>query len=229
MILLQRRWLAVAFALCATAVVAKEPQRPKLPPVPRFAGEIIGVKNGANEIDLNGDGVPDAIFKFHNQNFNAHSWNIYIVVIHDIDDEYKIDRWETARVETSGLPKRLRFGDESVTDAPHTGEDVIRAVVFARERVEDETIIAMYVASRHDFRESLYDLVPVEVVRYELMPNDIVGMSAWYFQPTHYSRSKALYCNAELALVEEFGFPERPGFRDSVYSECVGKPSKKRR
>jgi hypothetical protein len=225
-----RQCLAVALILIATAVEAKEPKRPNLPPVPRFAGEIIEVKNGANEVDLNGDSVPDAIYKFHGQNWNAHSYDTYIAVIHNIDGEYKIDRWETVRIDTHGLPKRLIFGHDTVTDKPHDGQDLIRVVLFARERgKDDETVVAMYIASRSDFRESLYDLVSVEVVRYELTPNDIVGMSAWYFQPTHYSRSKALYCNAGLALVKEFGFPELPDFSGPLDLECIGKPSKKRR
>ena len=97
-------------------------------------------------------------------------------------------------------------GQDRFTDQPHTEEDVVTSVRFARGRHDGlETIFAL-VADR-TIAESVPAPARTTIRIYVLRRNDEPLGTPYHFLKLSESQTKRGYCNADMALKTEMGFP----------------------
>ncbi len=154
--------------------------------------EPIELKAGGNLVQhftLDDDG-PANILLGYRGNGNAHSYNVYLVL--------------TRGNGVTGFEKQDKSLDDTITDAPHTGEDIVRSVRFAHGEVDGVPATLTFVAHRDIDPEggipaaSFVDFTVYRLTRDGEDPPD-------YFKPIMTTRSNKKYCNADMALRTQFG------------------------
>ena len=92
------------------------------------------------------------------------------------------------------------------TDRPHTGEDVITSVRFGRGlRNGRETTFAL--VSDRSIVASVPEPAPTTIKIYVLQRNDDQIGTPYQFLKLSEAQAKRNYCNADMALKTETGFP----------------------
>jgi hypothetical protein len=147
---------------------------------------------GINPIpDIAGDGKAGSISVDWRENGNAWGYTIFMVraggSIATVDDA---DRF---------------------TDRPHTGEDVITSVRFARGRYKGRATTFALVAER-TIVESVPAPAHTTIKIYALLRNDEPLGTPYYFLKLNEAAAKRDYCNADMALKTELGFPLPPDY-----------------
>ena len=145
----------------------------------------IALHSGLNPIpNIAGDGKNGSISLDWRENGNAWGYSIFMVraggSIATVEDE---DRF-TAR--------------------PHTGEDVISAVRFARGPFKGRTTTFVLVADRK-IVESVPEPALTTIKTYALQRNDEQLGTPYQFVKVDERQAKRHYCNADMALKTELG------------------------
>jgi hypothetical protein len=173
-----KHWLATV-AMCLAAPASAGPAGwPELTP--------IRLRAGINEItDIAGDGKPGSIRLDWHDNGNAWSYDIFTVKVNGA----------IATVE----------GRDRFTDSPHTGEDVIASVRFARGAHHGRATTFALVSHR-DIVESVPDPAVTTITLYALERNGAAG-ARYVFTKVAQLTPTRRYCHADMALKTELGFP----------------------
>ena len=176
--LLPRRLLAAAAICMAVPASAGPAGWPDLEP--------IRLRAGTNPVaDIAGDGKPGSITLDWFDNGNAWSYDIFTVKVNGA----------TATVD----------GKTSFTDSPHTGEDVIASVRFARGAHRGRTTTFALVAHR-EVVESVPEPAVTTITLYALEQNQGPG-ARYVFTSVNRMTAERRYCHADMALKTEIGFP----------------------
>ena len=173
-----KRWLAAA-AICLAAPAWAGPDGwPDLTP--------IRLRAGVNQIvDIAGDGKSGSITLDWHDNGNAWSYDIFTVKVNG----------SVATVE----------GKDRFTDSPHTGEDVIASVRFARGAHRGRATTFALVSHR-DVVESVPEPAVTTIALYALEKNGGAG-ARYVFTRVAQMTPTRRYCHADMALNTELGFP----------------------
>lgn len=157
----------------------------------------IRLKPGLNPVaDMAGDGQGGSISLDWRENGNAWGYDIFMVRV-------------GGSVATIG-------GKDFITDQPHTGEDSIRAVRFARGRHAGKRTTLALVADR-SVGDAVPDPAATTITVYALVANkDGIG-TPYQFIKVEARQAKRRYCNADMALAGELGLPLPLGY-DGVRS-----------
>lgn len=149
--------------------------------------EPVRLQAGVNRIDnIAGDGPPGTISLQWRENGNAWGYDIYTVAV----------RGSVATLD----------GHDQITDSPHTGEDVITSVRFARGVALGRRTLLVLIASR-EIRESVPDPAKTRIRIYALARNaDGIG-TPYEFRKVSQFDARRQYCNADMALKMELGLP----------------------
>jgi hypothetical protein len=152
----------------------------------------VAVKGGENRIaDIAGDGKAGTIRIDHRENGNAWGYNIYTVTVDG---------------SVAAVGDKDRF-----TDSPHTGEDVITSVRFARGLHQGKPTTFALVATRA-IRDAVPDPAPTSIAIYALVRNDGGIGTPYEFARVAEVKAKRLYCHADKALEAEVGLPLPEGY-----------------
>lgn len=155
-----------------------------LTPIPLHAGN--------NPIsDIAGDGVRGSISLDWRENGNAWGYSIM-----------------TVRV--GGSVATVDEADRFI-DRPHTDEDAITSVRFARSRYKGRLTTFAFIADR-EIKESVPAPARTIIKIYALVRNNDVLGTPYHFVLVNHSQPKRRYCSADMALKSEIGFPLRPSY-----------------
>jgi len=169
---------------------------------------VIHLSAGANHIEhFAADGRPAIITLGWRDNGNAHGYDLFLVLMPASD---KSD-WNVVGLQTDdAFDAEAELFADTVNDAPHMGDDFVRAIRFVRGKLDGRPATLLLTATR-DFGDpgiSSPSLVTYGI--YELVPRkDPVGTTADFFQQIQTYRSLMKFCNAELALSKRFDIPLR--------------------
>jgi hypothetical protein len=171
----------------------------------RLAGlRVMHFHAGVNNVpNFAGDGRTAQIIEGWRDNGNAHSYNLYVVLLPSRPGRAD---WNVVGVDGSD------HFEDTVADAPHTGEDVVRSVVFAKGLLDGRRATLLLTATRK-WQESIPDPATTEIQAYVLRQNtEGVGETRDYFEPVGSYLTETKYCHAEKALNAEFGISLSPGY-----------------
>lgn len=119
--------------------------------------------------------------------------------------------WSLARFATGDEAHSQSPWENTIIDVPHTGEDQIKSVRFARARVNGraETVI---VTARRDLDEveTIPDAAHVDFTLLQLVLDPAFEEET--FEVTGHLRSKDCFSNSDAALKAELGLPPPAGF-----------------
>ena len=147
----------------------------------------IRLVTGINRIpNITGTGEAGTITLGWRENGNAWGYDIYTVSVHGsvvtIDDK------------------------DYLTDTPHTGDDMIRSVRFARGVYGGQQTLFVLVATRSIARSAI-DPARTTINIYVLAKNDGGLGTPYEFRAQRTFTASSLYCNADAALLTEVGLP----------------------
>lgn len=153
---------------------------------------------GVNTVaDFAGDGRTAQIVEGWRDNGNAHGYHLYVVLLPTLSGAQD---WNVVGVDGP------HFGD-TITDAPHTGEDVVSSVVFAKGLFDGRQATLLLTATRQ-WKDSIPEPARTQIQAYVLRRSDgDVGETQDYFQPVASYMTETKYCNADAALNAELGIP----------------------
>ena len=175
---LSRHWLVAAAACIALPASAGPSDWPALTPIRLHAG--------LNKVpDIAGDGKPGSISLDWFDNGNAWSYDIFTVKV-------------------NGAVATVN-GKNRFTDSPHTGEDVIASVRFARGTHRGRTTTFALVSHRK-IVESVPEPAVTKITLYALEKNAGAG-ARYVFAKVGSMTPERKYCHADMALKTELGFP----------------------
>jgi len=170
----------------------------------------IKLTSGVNHITaFSADGRDARIVLAWRDNANAHGYDVFLVLM------------PTRRGGTDwnvvGFEDGNEFQDQ-ITDAPHTGEDVARAVRFVTTLSRGRRVPLVATATR-SIKTSYPDPATTVVSLYALAQSEgVPGTTTDYFKVVRKWTTKRTYCNAELALQDELGIPVRQDYAGSKNS-----------
>ena len=150
------KWLAVLLISLAVGTAVAAP---------------LDLHYGVNEVDINGDGVKDMIVKVRWENFNAHSFDRYLVMVRLEGEDYPQGVYEVPK----GRNYDYVFRTEEAADCQ------IAAYNFTLNR-HDMLEVTAFVKAR--WQETFCEPQPVTITTYRLtdgVKED--GMAAWGTPP----------------------------------------------
>ncbi|MBL6852795.1 MAG: hypothetical protein ISS15_20760 [Alphaproteobacteria bacterium] len=162
---------------------------------------LIDVRLGENRIPHFAiDGRPARIVVAWRGNGNAHSFNIFLIVMPGGEVE---GDWNVVGVDRG--PPKYNF-DDVESDAPHTGEDYVRSVHFAHALLDGKPQTLLMTATRN-WTKSIPEPAITTFEVYELIrPEDGVETPD-RFTLIEKVASRGRFCNSEVAFSHQFGTP----------------------
>jgi hypothetical protein len=152
----------------------------------------IALHGGLNPIpNIAGDGTSGSISLDWRENGNAWSYSIFMV--------------------RAGSSIATIDGADRLVDRPHTGEDAITTVRFARGPYRGRTTTFALVADR-DIVEGVPTPARTTIKTYALVRNAEQLGTPYQFVLVNELHAKRHYCNADIALKTEIGFPLRRNY-----------------
>jgi hypothetical protein len=188
MLKLLRSMQCAAFVLLGTNALAADDAIKDVQTVPLHPG-----LNVVKAFLPNGDDA--TILQVWRDNGNAHGYTIFSVM-----RQPKPGIWEIIDV----------GGKDTIEDVPHTGEDNVTSVRFARGVVDRAKASLLIVAQRNlAGTQSYYDRTTTTISYYRLIDasDKGPGTTPFTFQLVEAVHPKQLYCNSDLALSKEAGLP----------------------
>src|SRR4051812_30751716 len=170
------------------------------------------------------DGHDGAILQAWRDNGNAHGYTKFVVMVPANMSDGK--SWNIVGFDTgvNGL-------EDSINDVPHTGEDNVRSVRFARGTIDGTAASLLLIADRDLGQGSYYDPAPTRISIYKLAEasREGAGTTPFVFRLVRATHSKTLFCNSDLALNKELGvpLPEHYGAPNKI-DGCFSQSSAKR-
>ena len=200
--------LAIVLALSTAFAIAQGAD-----PVPRSALtklKAIPLRSGINHVKhFAPDGRDAQIVLAWRENGNAHAYDLFLVLL---PGQPGAADWNVAGV-LAGSPNvtdDTRPFQDTILDAPHVGEDMVRSIRFARGRVEGKPGTFLLTATRDWSDEGIPAPSLVTFEAFSLTPSlGDVGVTRDYFKLLLRTRSTTKFCNAEVALALYFGLPAR--------------------
>lgn len=193
---------AMTALLISTSAAYSEsaPELSGLTPIP--------LKAGLNRVpQFASDGREATILLGWRDNGNAHGYDLFVVTMPS-----RLGGKDTQVVGIDEGGTGGRFNDV-IRDQPHTGEDIVRFVRFARGMVNGKPSTLLLTATR-DIAGAYPEPAFVDFVAYQLERSDgAPGATVDYFAPIARFRSEGRYCNAEMALSAAFSLPLRTGYQ----------------
>ena len=186
-------WLALAGGIPRQAWSVQAPQT-------FSTWTTVPLRNGPNDIDIDGDGLVDVVFVALRDNFNAHSYDLVTFYRRGNRDE---PAWQLVPFDGLGLNSQPD-GDSFRT---HYGADCqLRGIAVVRKAASPGEPVTVVVGER-DFGQSYADTARVTFVVYRLVRNDagIPGSPPLYFQPDRTIEAKSKYCDVNEAFAAELG------------------------
>ncbi|MDD5543021.1 MAG: hypothetical protein PHX83_07575 [Acidobacteriia bacterium] len=196
------RWrlvIALVILLATISANSAAPEQTKA-----FKGfEVIPLRNGPNEIDINGDGLKDLIFIAWRENYNAHGFDIitfYLQVKSDHDIQPKEEWYLVPFFDEGGVPDKTSLKTEMGADCILSDIRVIRPVSPKKGPV---TIVV----GIRDLGESYADEASIKFLVYELRytKEGIPGKPPYYFQQSKTIPGQEKYCDINNAFQRELG------------------------
>ena len=168
---------------------------------------MLSLTDGVNRIPhLAPDGRDGLIVQGWRENGNAHGFGVFMVLLPVGADGTGLD--------VVTFPPNDE--DVSITDSPHTGEDYVRSVRFARAMLDGRRQTVVFVATR-----TLADSIPapsrtlIQVLVLDHRSEDEAIGPPDFFREAARFQTNRLYCNADSALAAELHVPPRPGTPDT--------------
>jgi hypothetical protein len=166
--------------------------------------EVITLKNGSNEIDINADGLKDQIFVAWRENFNDHGFDMFTFYLRFnkkiMPDIIPNDEWYLVPFfNKEGVENSLTSFEEA--DCTSSDIRVLRPALPKKAPVIVIVGIRDYEFPAVDERASVRFLV------YELKHNkeNIAGFPPYYFQCVRTILGQKKYCDINDAFQEELG------------------------
>jgi hypothetical protein len=162
---------------------------------------VVPLKNGSNQLDLDGDGRMDLVFVAWRDNANAHGFNHVTFYRSDPGTP----AWNLVPFfDKADLPAFTAFETYQGADC------VLRDLRVFRPRSKPASPVVIVVAERR-FGESFISDEPVTftVYRSTLNTAGIAGSPPFYFRATDTFTSKAPYCDVGEAFRAELGTARR--------------------
>lgn len=188
--------------LLALALAAQNAPRPHLEQI-----ELLPVAPGVNRIPaLAPDGRDGLIVRGWRDNGNAHGFGVFMVLLPERPGG-PADQVATFMLEEERT---------TITDSPHTDEDYVRSVRFARATLDGHRQTIVLVATR-----GLADSIPspsrtvIQILALDHRSVDEPLGPLDFFREAARFETTRLYCNADSALLSELRVPARPGTPDS--------------
>ena len=163
--------------------------------------KVIGLKNGPNTVDINGDGSDDLIFIAWRENYNAHGFDIFTFYIKFTSDINPKESWHLVPFFNSkGVPDKL-----SLTTA--MGADCMLSDVRVVRSGSDRKAPVAVVIGVRELGNSYADDASVQFLVYELKSNkdEIPGEPPFYFEHVKTIQAKRKYCDINEAFEKELG------------------------
>jgi hypothetical protein len=187
-------FLAIAAGIHSEAWSAQPPQA--------FSNwPLIPLRNGPNEIDIDGDGHQDLVFVAWRDNANAHGYELVTFYRGGNSDDAK---WQVVPFEGMDNGLNGRPFDDSFRTSQ--GADcVLRAMAVVRKPSTREPVTV--VVGERDFGQSYADAANVKFIVYRIARNDngIPGWPAVYFQRDRTIDGKSKHCDVNEAFTSELG------------------------
>jgi hypothetical protein len=139
-------------------------------------------------------------------NGNAYSYHLMLILMRPAPGS----PWNVVSVAPSDGSAKV---EDVVTDSPHTGEDTLRSFRLARGKVDGEPATLLLVATRET--GSSTDLATASPVTFEVFRlvrnHGDIGVTQDFFGLLQKTRSTTKFCNADIALIRQYGLPPRAG------------------
>lgn len=193
---LQQPSITKRASLAALVLALAAPHAHAAPPAITDLAEI-PLSDGLNHIEkFTPDGRAADIIDAWRDNLNAHAYHLYLVTT-----DAGVVSFETGPGSSSKVT-------DIITDEPHTGEDTVKAVRFARGRVNGQAATLVLTATRQ-WKQSLSDPAPVDYAVFQLSHRDECCGTPDFFRQIHAETSKESYVNADDAMTRRFGLGEQ--------------------
>lgn len=206
------RWLlfiTLVILITAASGISAVPDQTKT-----FKGfEVIGLRNGLNEIDINGDGLKDLIFIAWRENYTAHGSDIFNFYLQFKSEIRPTEKWyHVPFFNDSGMPNRDYLGTEMGADC------ILSDLRVIRPRSPKKAPVTIVIGVR-DFGESYADRALVTFLVYELRYNKEgnPGAPPYYFQHAKTIQGKNKYCDINEAFQKELGLGWYRADQERVY------------
>lgn len=187
-------------ALVSAFANAAEPRLEDVVPIP--------LQSGTNNIaSFAPDGRTGTVILGWRDNGNAHGYNMFLVLMPTPQGS---NNWNVVGFEPY-FPQNSALLD-SIADAPHAGEDIVRAIRFARGKIDGVASTLVFVANRVIGNEGIPAPTPVDFILYRLTKGGDVGVTADVFRIAARWHTDRRFCNAEMALKVAFGLPLRTSY-----------------
>jgi hypothetical protein len=156
---------------------------------------VVPLRNGPNEVDLDGDGRLDMVFVAWRENFNAHGYSVF--TFYRSTQVAGAERWEL-------LPFFGSTGETRDSFKTEEGADCLLADIQVLQSGGARAPV-MVVIGRRDFGQSFADSAKVTFTVYEMAanPDSAFGWPAKYLQARRTIRSRRTYCDVEDAFRSE--------------------------
>jgi hypothetical protein len=197
--------------LVSVAANGAEPRLTDVVPIP--------VRAGINTIaSLAPDGRSGTVVLGWRDNGNAHGYDVFVVLLPTRagGKDWNVVGFVPSNGENGAL-------EDSIRDAPHEGDDVVRSVRFARGRVDGVDSTLVFVANRVIGGDGIPAPTPVDFTLYRLARGAEVGVTTDVFQIAGQWHTEARFCNAEIALTVAFRLPLRASYEGPKNKD--GKPT----
>ncbi len=171
-------------------------------PAPQITNlAVISIHPGMNTLPrFAPDGRDVAVLSAWRDNGNAHGYTKFVIMIPKAGEDGRAS-WGIV-----GIEDHKEFFD-STSDSPHTGEDYVRSVRFARGRVNGEAA-SLLITAELDTAKGFGRPSQSKISVYRMIQADEgFGTTPFFFKLAREASSKKLYCNSELALTKELGVP----------------------
>ena len=190
-----RNAMITAAAGLASSTVVAQPPHPRLSDV-----EVIPLHGGLNSIpNLAGDGRIGTIIDAWRDNGNAHGYSVFMVLLPSTEGSHEPQ--VVAIDNGNGVAEFAR-------DDPHTGEDALSSVFFARGRLDGKPTTLLIEATRDFPKTAIPDPSRATITVYALRRFDgSVGSTPDDFEAVFKLRTTRAFCHSEMALHQELGLP----------------------
>ncbi len=169
--------------------------------------KVLQLRNGPNELDLNGDGLKDLVFIARRENFNAHGFDIVTLYIYTKSMKYfknstsSAGEWHLVPFfNEKGVPDELSYTTTEGADC------CLSDIRILRPKSSEKKSVQVVVGIR-DFGESYADDAFVKFISYDLKTNKdgMPGEPLFYFQQTKTIPVQKKYCDINQAFQKELG------------------------
>lgn len=187
-------WFLSSMAAFVLPTGAAEPKLADLVPIKLTAG--------VNRIPkFAPDGRDGLIVLGWRDNGNAHGYDLYVVLL---PTKPGASDWNVVGIFPKGYAAPI---EDTIQDDPHLGEDVVRAVRFARGTLDGKPTTLLITATRElDVDVGIPGPSFTSFDVYRLTPSDGgIGSTADFFERVSHERSTTKFCNALMALFRAFG------------------------